>query len=490
MHEFRKSYGQLDTLRIVLGSQVPFGAASATLATSDFETVFKTLRMGVHRAFWGLDLGTDRPNLRYDVRRMAHPIKSCRDLLSLLPAVLQQPSDLPKTIIYFPDKRSCRVARDILRAAVPAHLRQCIYPFYASHSEGYKDTLLRELHSGRKLRLLLATNAAGMGLDIPDVMRSVIYGARRLSAAFQEGGRAVRDPKLSGAMIWFVPDWMFSPPADDADTWLDDNEEEDDDASDADTDDSSEHAEPSAPESASAKKNRARRNAFDPAAIKFVNLAGSETCMRRFVLQHCRPHPQLPGFTDRLPLEDGAPSVEWEVTQTDTDVLPPKGSCCSARCCQVENEDERAEIRQAQTATGASASDSSPATKSSDKKTSKPPAVRCSQAERQALVDVLLAWQDQEWSATKAASPGIVLLGRSAVLTRNQLNVLVSKAHHILGAETLDSALVRELAHAHLPPDEIIALLVSDLDEFWTAFFRRHPKAGLKRKKAAGAIET
>jgi hypothetical protein len=473
MNEFRKSYGQLATLRIILGSQVPFGAASATLATADFEIVFKTLRMGVNRAFWGLDLGTDRPNLRFDVRRMRHPIKSCRDLLSLLPDAPKTPSDLPKTIIYLPDKRSCRVARDVLRAAMPENLRRCFYPFYASHSEDYKATLLRELHSGRKLRFMLSTNAAGMGLDIPDVMQSAVYGARRLSAAFQEGGRAVRDPQLSGAMVWFVPPWMFE----EKDTWedVDDTGSTDDSASDSSIEDSSDEEEAPVPpqESASTQKDRARRAAFDPATIKFVNLAGSETCMRRFALEHCRPRPTLPGFAGGLVQEENSHGVEWEVTAIDEADLPGPGACCSARCCQLEHVETH--ITKPAESASAPASNKPP----------KPPSVRCSNAERQKLAEILVAWHDQTWTEAKAASPGIGLLGRSAVLTRNQLNLVIAKAHLVLGADAIDIAFMRNLARAHLPADATIESLVAVLNEFRSAFFIRHPKT--KRKKVAVA---
>jgi hypothetical protein len=483
--DFRKAYGQLDTLSIMLGSQVPWGGGSATLGTAEFETVFKALRLGVHRPFWGLDLGTDRPNLRYEVKRMAYPMNSCTDLVSLLPDGLcatSTPEDLPKTIIYLPTKRLCRVARRLLRARVPKHLQKSIWPYYALHSEDYKSTLLAELYKGTKLRILLATNAAGMGLDIPDVMQSAIYGARRYSAAVQEGGRAVRNPALQGVMTWFVPGWMFEPRPDDEED--DDDEdpgrgqigaEDESSADDSDEDSSSEDEAPApARESKSAARERARREAFDQAAITFVNLAGSDTCMRRWALEHCRPRPTLRGFPDGPPREDEDQEVHWEVVSIDESTLPGKGFCCSARCCQTND---------AMKLTTNNHPPPNPAPTSSSQPIEKRPKISCSNQEREKLRDTLVAWQDQQWAASKAASPGATLLGRTTLLAHEQLNHLIGKAHFILGAPIVGADLVRELAHAYLPSDATIASLIGALNEFRAAFAERHPRAGSKRAK-------
>jgi superfamily II DNA helicase RecQ len=216
MEEFWKSYGQLDTLHVVLCSQVPFGAASATLAMANFKVLFKALH-----------------------------------------------------------------------------------------------------HSSRKLCWLLGTNAAGMGLNIPDIMQSVIFGAHRSSAAFQEGGPAVRDPQLSGAMIWLVPTWMFWDAHNTKDTWEDikETEETGDAGVDSNKEDGEEPVQKATDEEhsqelVSAKKNWVRHTAFDSAAIKFVNLASSNMCMQPFALEHCQLSLMLLGFLDRLLLKQSSKGVD------------------------------------------------------------------------------------------------------------------------------------------------------------------------------------
>jgi superfamily II DNA helicase RecQ len=67
---FRKDYFELKTLRIILGNNVPWWALSATLTNQIFKTVYETLSFGKTRPFWGIDVGTERPNLAQYVRPM------------------------------------------------------------------------------------------------------------------------------------------------------------------------------------------------------------------------------------------------------------------------------------------------------------------------------------------------------------------------------------------------------------------------------------
>ncbi|KAI0739879.1 hypothetical protein C8Q80DRAFT_1073660, partial [Daedaleopsis nitida] len=65
---FRKAYGQLGDLRTIMGDEIPWAGLSATAPTTTFELVYKMLRFGRVRPFWGIDLGADRANLAMYVR--------------------------------------------------------------------------------------------------------------------------------------------------------------------------------------------------------------------------------------------------------------------------------------------------------------------------------------------------------------------------------------------------------------------------------------
>ncbi|KAJ7177279.1 hypothetical protein C8R43DRAFT_843537, partial [Mycena crocata] len=68
--EFRKDYGELHTLKVIAGSEIPWGALTATAPTETFELIYRSLGMDGTKPFWGIDLGSNRPNLEYIVKPM------------------------------------------------------------------------------------------------------------------------------------------------------------------------------------------------------------------------------------------------------------------------------------------------------------------------------------------------------------------------------------------------------------------------------------
>lgn len=163
--EFRKDYGELETLRIISGIEIPWLALTATCSTRTFEIIYDSLGMG-KRPFYGIDMGADRPNLAQWVRPMEYSAASMSDLLALVPKSVKQPSDLKKSIIYLKTRQQVRQACDLCRSAVAPKFRRCMMPFTAVASEEYKDAAIERLCNGEELRWLFATVAAGMGTDI------------------------------------------------------------------------------------------------------------------------------------------------------------------------------------------------------------------------------------------------------------------------------------------------------------------------------------
>lgn len=207
--EFRKDYGELETLKIIMGNEIPWLALTGTCSTKTFETIYQTLGMGGTRLFYGLDCGSDRPNLALWVRPMEYPASSLYDLLAFVPKSLQGPFDFPKTVFYFKTRQLSRCACDLARSVVAPEFCKYMYPFTAVNSEEYKEELLKRLCGGLELRWTFATIAAGMGMDISDIEVAVIFGVDAFNSAFQKGGRAGCDPNLEAKMIWIVEPWAF-----------------------------------------------------------------------------------------------------------------------------------------------------------------------------------------------------------------------------------------------------------------------------------------
>ncbi|KAI0722097.1 P-loop containing nucleoside triphosphate hydrolase protein, partial [Fomitopsis betulina] len=203
---FRKQYRQLNRLREYASHSVPFLACTATCSTSTFNVLWDTLGYG-YRPFWGIDVGCDRPNLLFDIRPIANKANPVIDILNILPPVITSETtldDIPKTILYFDSENACLQAKNTLRKCLPAHLLDAVYAFSSSISEKAKN-LLWERFRGGSLRVLCATDAAGMGCNVPDIRYVVIVGCpKSLSVVAQRWGRAGRDRSTAATCILLV----------------------------------------------------------------------------------------------------------------------------------------------------------------------------------------------------------------------------------------------------------------------------------------------
>lgn len=211
--EFRKDYGELDTLRVISGSEIPCMALTATCTMDAFEVIYDTLAMGRGRRFWGIDMGTNRPNVNLWVRPIEYSSTNLGDLLVFIPEAPSSPDDFEKTIFYFKSRSLTRRAHRLCRQLVSTQYQPLLASFTRTNSPEYKETIQNEFRDG-KIKWLFATTALGLGLDIPDIKLVVIYGLCELDEMFQEGGRAGRDRCLKATMIWLVESWTFGhPPA-------------------------------------------------------------------------------------------------------------------------------------------------------------------------------------------------------------------------------------------------------------------------------------
>ena len=53
-NEFRKDYGKLEILKIIMGIEIPWLAVTGTCSSETFETIYRTLGMGGGDPFMGL----------------------------------------------------------------------------------------------------------------------------------------------------------------------------------------------------------------------------------------------------------------------------------------------------------------------------------------------------------------------------------------------------------------------------------------------------
>ncbi|KAE8215988.1 hypothetical protein CF319_g8964 [Tilletia indica] len=164
---FRPEYGKLAKLRATVPDRVPILAVSATLCGPCLPAICKSLGFG-RRPFFALDAGRERDGCSYDIQSMRHPSSTYLDLVELLPSSPKELRDLPKALIYTNTRAEADDAAEVLRARLPKELRSTVDSMTARDSTKHKEAILRRLRSG-DLRIVAATEALGMGIDLPDV---------------------------------------------------------------------------------------------------------------------------------------------------------------------------------------------------------------------------------------------------------------------------------------------------------------------------------
>ncbi|KJA16001.1 hypothetical protein HYPSUDRAFT_95538, partial [Hypholoma sublateritium FD-334 SS-4] len=100
--------------------------------------------------------------------------------------------DIDKTILYFDSEAACRGAVQFLRKLLPQHLRPCAHAFSSDLSEAAKQQCWAQFQKG-EIRILCATDAAGMGCNVPDVKYVVTFNVPKSTTTVgQRWGRAGR----------------------------------------------------------------------------------------------------------------------------------------------------------------------------------------------------------------------------------------------------------------------------------------------------------
>jgi ATP-dependent DNA helicase RecQ len=187
-HDFRPSYLKIAALRDHISDKVPFLALTATATPQVIDEIMKRLAFKQKNV---LRTSFDRKNISYLVRKV-------EDKGSYLVKTLQKIKG--SGIVYVRSRKRCKEVAELLVAnGISADF------YHAGLPDELRDRKQASWTIG-ETRVIVATNAFGMGIDKSEV-RFVVHWEipDSIESYFQESGRAGRDGKPSFAVLLYSP---------------------------------------------------------------------------------------------------------------------------------------------------------------------------------------------------------------------------------------------------------------------------------------------
>jgi hypothetical protein len=204
-------------------------ACSATLPKATLNYIHKSLHLACPTVL--CNNSCDRPSISLFTAPIEKGhLESRMPLLDLVPeeAATWDPSCvdddrwgpwlIPKTLVFIDDRMACCALTTELINKFPERLRgsearEVICEYHSTMSAQALERNLLALRDGI-CRIMVCTDAVGMGLDVPDIERVVQWRVPQwmtLASWWQRAGRAARDPEYSGAAIIYYEPSLIVP---------------------------------------------------------------------------------------------------------------------------------------------------------------------------------------------------------------------------------------------------------------------------------------
>lgn len=198
-YDFRPSYLEIANIRTLLPN-VPILALTATATPKVVDDICERLSLtkannqkqtsdSTENGFHVFRMSFERKNLTYSVKTATDKLQELVHTLS---------NSTGSAIVYVRSRRRTKeIAEELTKRGLSATF------YHAGLEHEVKDQRQRDWQQDRT-RIIVATNAFGMGIDKPDVRLVMHYDCPdSIEAYFQEAGRAGRDGKSAQAIMLY-----------------------------------------------------------------------------------------------------------------------------------------------------------------------------------------------------------------------------------------------------------------------------------------------
>ena len=227
--DWRKQYSRIGVLRHRIDKRVPWFGTSATLDPTMLQDVIQLA--GFQDNVEVMKTTIDRPDISLSIRRIEHSIASFHDLSEAVtgPGHVRM-SQILKTIVYMDsiaqiEAAECQMIEWLVKLGGQRALASAAIQAYHSQLADFdkrrisEDFCRPDQGQGRPAnhRIILATDAMGMGIDNPDIRRVIQWKQpSSMCTLFQRAGRAARGSGYMADFLWLVESWCFEPMEDQA----------------------------------------------------------------------------------------------------------------------------------------------------------------------------------------------------------------------------------------------------------------------------------
>jgi ATP-dependent DNA helicase RecQ len=188
-YDFRPAYMNIAAVRELIGSNTALIALTAT-ATPDVVTDM-TEKLEFRKNFKIFEQDFARPNIAYIVRKVDDKATKLTDILSKIAG---------SVVVY---TRNRKQTREISQFLNEKHIDS---DFYHAGLAAEERNEKQDKWMQNRCRVMVATNAFGMGIDKPNVRAVVHFDVPETPEAyFQEAGRAGRDGEKAYAVLLVSP---------------------------------------------------------------------------------------------------------------------------------------------------------------------------------------------------------------------------------------------------------------------------------------------